>query len=75
MRKAKFSCKFIDNNDGAKIKMDVTVEKSDLSKDLGQSFIFIETSQLEPNQVINQEISIPFKSVSKLIKALRKVSK
>lgn len=75
MKKAKFSYKYTDKNDGDTIRVKVHVDKVDLTKDLGQKFIFIETVHYDGDRKIIQEISITAKNAKKLIKALEKVSK
>ena len=74
-KKAKFSYKYTDKNDGEKIKTKVTVAVSDLTKDLGQKFVFVDTIHVESQRSVSQEISLPLKAVKKLIKALQKVSR
>lgn len=75
MKKNKFSYKYTDNNDGEKIKAKVNVAISDLTKDLGAKFVFIETTHFESKRQVYQEISLPVKAIKKLIKALQKVTK
>jgi hypothetical protein len=45
MKTARFSSKYTDKNDGEKIETNVTVDMSDLRKDLGQKFVFISIDQ------------------------------
>jgi hypothetical protein len=75
MKKTKFSYKYTDKHDGEKIKATVKVMKSDLTKDLGHTFVFIDTIHVESTRTVSQEISLPIKAVKKLIKALQKVCK
>lgn len=75
MKKAKFSYKYTDKHDGEKIEAKVKVTVSDLTKDLGNKFVFIDTVHVESTRSVSQEISIPLKALPKLIKALKKVSK
>jgi hypothetical protein len=75
MKKAKFSYKYKDNNDGEKITAKVVVCDADLTKDLGQRFVFIDITHIESSRSVSQDISLPVKAVKKLIKALQKVAK
>jgi hypothetical protein len=75
MKKSKFSTKYTDKNDGETVKLKVVVDVSDLRKDLGSKFIFIETTHYDGDRKIYQEVSVPFKSAKKLIKSLQKVTK
>lgn len=74
--KKSFKTNYTDKNDGTKVKTKVTVHQVDLTKDLGNKFLFIETKHEEPEQsTILEEISIPLKDVKKLIKILKGFTK
>lgn len=75
MKKSKFSYKYTDKHDGEKIEAKVKVSVSDLTKDLGHQFVFIDTTHVESKRSVSQEMSIPIKALPKLIKALKKVSR
>ena len=75
MKKAKFSYKYKDKHDGEKIQGNVKVQKIDMIEQFGKVFVFIDSDVVESNRTVHEEISIPLKSVKKLIKALQKVIK
>lgn len=72
--KKKFSSSYTDLNDGTEVTTKTVVRTVDLRKDLGEQFVFIETTYSEPDrQDIYEEVSFPKKDVKKLIKALKKI--
>lgn len=75
MKKNKFSYKYTDKNDGEKITAKVKLYVTDLTKDLGSKFVFIEATYHESQRTVKEEVSVPLRAVKKLIKALQKVSK
>ncbi len=75
MKTCKFSTKYTDKNDGEKIVTKVSVSVSDLTKDLGSKFVFIDAQHQESKRTVSQEISFPVKGIKKLIKALKKAIK
>ena len=72
----KFSSSYKDKNDGTKVKTTVTVQISDLTKDLGHKFVFIDAEYKEPDRYVAREtISMPAKDIPKLIKLLQRSMK
>ena len=75
MKKAKFKSSYTDLNDGTKVKIKAVVKKVDLTKDLGDKFVFVDVEQTEDDRVVRESISFRLKDIPKLIKALKQVSK
>lgn len=69
--KKSFTSKYTDKHYGTKVETKITVHKVDLTSDLGNKFVFIESVTIEPDRSpIVEEISIPVSSLKKLIKTL-----
>lgn len=69
--KKQFTAKYRDKRDGFIVKEVVKASLVDLTKDLGQKFLFIDSEHHENGHIVNQEISIPAKYLPKLIKLLQ----
>ena len=74
MKRTKFVTGFKDTNNGDKIRQVVQVDITDLTKDLGSKFLFVEVEQHDGDRVYREQISLPVKAIKKLIKAIRKVA-
>jgi hypothetical protein len=75
--KAQFSSTRKNKKDGIKLQTTVRAEVLDLTKDMGEEYLFIDTisREIPDGYYVRQEISMPKKDLRKLIKTLQKLVK